>query len=104
MNETKKYKKLLPIGSVVMLEGIKNRLMIIGHLQKQAGTEVIWDYSAVPYPVGLIDPTQMILFNHDKIVLISYIGLQDEEGLGYMEELFYIVNDIEKEKLNEENI
>lgn len=104
MNETKKYKKLLPIGSVVMLERIKNRVMIIGHLQKQAGTDVIWDYSAVPYPVGLIDPTQMILFNHDKIALISYIGLQDAEGLSYMEELFYIANNLEKEHFDEEKI
>lgn len=102
MNETNKYKKLLPIGSVVTLEGIKNRLMITGHLQKQANSEIIWDYAAVPYPVGLIDPTHMILFNHDKIVLISYIGLQDEEGLSYMEELFFITNGLEREEKREE--
>lgn len=99
-----KYKKLLPIGSVVVLDGINNRFMIVGHLMKQAETDITWDYAAVPFPVGLIDPKQLLLFNYDKIKLISYIGLQDEEGLSYMEELFYIANNLKKEKLDEENI
>lgn len=101
MEEKKKYKKLFPIGSVVSVEGLENRFMIIGHLQKQSGTDTVWDYAAVPFPVGLIDPTKLLLFNHDKISLLSYIGLQDQEGLKYMEELFYTANELEFEK--EEN-
>lgn len=88
-------KKLFPIGSVVKLKDFANRVMIIGHLQKQAKTNEIWDYAAVPFPMGLLDPEKFILFNHEKIELLSFIGLQDSEGLDYMKFLYMKVNDTE---------
>lgn len=88
-------KKLFPIGSVVSLEGVATRVMIIGHMQSQADNHQIWDYAAVPYPIGIIDPDKFILFNHDKINVLFFLGLQDKEGLEYMKTLYYHINDIE---------
>ncbi len=44
-------KKLFPIGTIVEVEGLASRFMIIGHLQKQTDTEKVWDYAAVPFRV-----------------------------------------------------
>ncbi len=87
-------KKLFPIGSVVSLKNIEGRVMIIGHMQQQEGTETVWDYASVPYPVGLIDPSKFLLFNQDKIMTLYYIGLQDKEGLDYMRQLTLDINNI----------
>ena len=35
--------KLLPIGSVVLLKESNKRVMIVGRLQRQMGTEKVWD-------------------------------------------------------------
>ena len=59
--------KLLPIGSVVLLKESNKRVMIVGRLQRQMGTEKVWDYSACFYPEGILDPQKMFLFNHDQI-------------------------------------
>lgn len=94
------YKKLFPIGSVVEIEGVKPRVMIIGHLQTQADNHTVWDYAAVPYPIGLIDPAKFILFNHEKITLLYYIGLQDKEGIDYMSSLYLSINNITPDEEN----
>ena len=91
-------KKLFPIGTVVSVEGFSTRVMIIGHLQQQKDTNKVWDYAAVPFPIGLMSPDEFILFEHEKITLLSFIGLQDKEGLEYMKALYYQVNDIELPK------
>lgn len=91
-------KKLFPIGTIVEVEGLAPRFMIIGHLQKQADTEKVWDYAAVPFPVGLLDPDKFLLFNHEKIILLHFIGLQDRESLEYMKSLYYQINNIEPPK------
>ena len=45
--------EFLPVGSVVMLNGGNKRVMICGRIQAQAGTDVIYDYSACYYPEGI---------------------------------------------------
>lgn len=80
-------KNLLPIGSVVLLKGSTRRVMITGRVQRQEGTEKIWDYCACLYPVGIIDPRQMFLFNHEQIEAVFFIGFQDKEELDYKKEV-----------------
>ena len=86
-------KKLFPIGTVLSVEGVPTRVMVIGHLQQQKNSEKIWDYAAVPFPIGLLSPDEFVLFNHDKINLLYFIGLQDKEGLEYMKALYDQIND-----------
>lgn len=80
MNET----KLLPIGSVVLLKESNKRVMIVGLLQRQQETGKLWDYSACFYPEGIINPTELFLFNHDQIDVLYFIGFQDKEEVEFL--------------------
>ena len=80
-------KKYLPIGSVVLLKESKKRIMIVGVKQKQVGTDKIWDYSACLYPEGILDPEKLFLFDTDQIERLYFVGLQDGEGLLFLDKL-----------------
>lgn len=80
-------KKYLPIGSVVLLKDSKKRIMIIGVKQKQVNSEKVWDYSACLYPEGIIDPDRLFLFDAEQIERLYFVGLQDGEGLAFLEKL-----------------
>ena len=45
-------KDLLPIGSVVALEGATRKLMIIGLLVQDEQTKTMYDYIGEPFPEG----------------------------------------------------
>ncbi len=74
------YDRVLPIGSVVLLEGAEQRLMILGYQRKSAdpSDEMIYDYCGCPYPQGYLSPEKTAIFNHDRIDRIISIGLQNE--------------------------
>lgn len=82
-----KEEKLLPIGSVVLLKDSNKRVMIVGRLQRQQTTGKIWDYSACFYPEGIINPTELFLFNHEQISTLFFVGFQDKEGVEFQEVL-----------------
>ena len=85
----KKYKKYLPIGSVVILKGAYKKIMITGYAPINSETkEIIYDYMACLYPEGIIKNDYNILFNHEDIKKIYAIGLQDEEQKDFIKELF----------------
>ena len=97
-------KKLLPIGSVVKLKDVPQKVMIVGHLVSAADDGKQWDYAAVHYPQGLIDPEKFILFDHGSIELMHFIGLQDAEGLAYMKEMFITLNGLDEADEEEDNL
>ena len=76
-------KELLPIGSVVMLDGATKRLMICGRIQEEIESGITYDYSACYYPEGIINPDQLFLFNNDAIDTVYFVGLQDVEEFKY---------------------
>lgn len=68
-----------PIGTIVKLSLDENRLfMIAGYLVKQ-GNRTTHDYFAVPYPLGLVEENQYIIFNRECITDVIHIGYCDEE-------------------------
>ncbi len=72
--------KYLPIGTVVLLEGAKKRVMITGFCAiEKNNPNKVWDYSGCIYPEGFLNSNQTCLFNHSKIEKISYLGLADDE-------------------------
>lgn len=77
--EVIKIKKLLPLGSVVLLEGGEKKLMIYGRVQKQENTNDIWDYIGCLYPEGNISEEYVFLFNHSNIKKVYHEGYSDEE-------------------------
>lgn len=78
-------KKLLPIGSIVLLNDSNKKLMITGRLQREASdkNQTQWDYSACLYPEGNLGPESSLLFNHEQIERVYFIGFQDTEELEY---------------------
>lgn len=80
--------KYLPIGTVVTLKGGTVKLMIVGFCAISPDHEgVMFDYSALPYPVGEIVEGGRGLFNHDQIETINHMGLESEEDLEYKEQI-----------------
>ena len=73
------YKNLLPVGSVVLLKGGQKRVMICGRVQARVGENKIYDYAACRYPEGIIDPSEMFLFDHSSIEMVYFVGFQDQE-------------------------
>lgn len=95
-------KRFFSIGSVVKLKNVSQRVMIVGHVQREVGTERIWDYAAVPFPEGVLEHDKFILFDHDSIDKLYFVGLQDTESMTYMQNVFEVVNREELEKLRAE--
>jgi len=104
MNE--KYKKYLPVGSVVLLKEAKKRIMIIGFCAyAEDNKEKLYDYTGVMYPEGYIDSKKVCLFNHNQIDKIYCLGLADEEEKSFKLNLIDMVNKLEnKPKQNEDEI
>jgi len=73
-------KDFLPIGTVVLLKNSTRKIMIIGVLQyKDKDKSKLYDYSAVLYPVGLLNPDQNYLFDKSQIQRIYYLGYWDSQ-------------------------
>lgn len=77
------YENLLPIGSVVLLNGGNKRVMICGRIQARAGEDTIYDYSGCFFPEGIVNPEEMFFFNRDAIESVFFIGFQDPEELAF---------------------
>lgn len=74
---------ILPIGSVVKLNGAKTPVMIFGYFQKSAGSEgqkdKIVDYIGVPYPIGSINFMSQVGFQMTDISEVLFEGYRSEE-------------------------
>jgi len=79
-----------PLGSVVVLNGGSQRILIIarGLNVENDGETYFFDYGGVPYPDGLTGD-RMAYFNHDAIARVFFEGYRDDE------------NEIMNERLNE---
>ena len=83
MNE--KYKKYLPLGSVVLMKEAKKRVMITGYAVKSPDSgEKVWDYIGCLWPEGMISSDKNLMFDHDKIHQIFAIGYTDDEQKSFM--------------------
>ena len=70
-------KELLPIGSVVLLEGGTKTLMITGYKMKEkAEDEKIYDYVACIFPEGFMEQIYS-LFDANQIKDVLFVGCMD---------------------------
>ena len=72
-------KNYLPIGSVVLLRGMRSRTMIIGRCQQDKGSGQAYDYAGCSYPQGIDGSTSVRLFNESDICALFAIGFQNDE-------------------------
>jgi hypothetical protein len=80
-------KDLLPIGSIVLLNGGDKRLMIIGVVQINPDDNIEYDYLSCLYPEGFAGPEYMFLFNHEDIEQVIFEGFTDDEYIVFREKL-----------------
>ena len=78
----------LPLGSVVVLNGGIQKLLIIsrGINVNQNGEVLFFDYGGVLYPDGLTGD-QMAYFNHDGIKTVVFEGYDDDDSKTYAENI-----------------
>ena len=78
--------ELLPLGSILYLEGATSKLMVVGRgpVFESDNEPVYSDYVGVVYPEG-INPEDAIFFNHENIDKVVFEGFKDEEEERFME-------------------
>lgn len=92
--------KYLPIGSVVMLNGGKKRVMITGFCAiANENPNKIYDYSGCIYPEGYISSNQVCLFDHNQIESLYYKGFVDEEETKFKEKLIDLLAKVDVDKV-----
>lgn len=89
------FEGLLPIGTVVLLNGSTKRVMIVGVVQKGGSNpDNIWDYTGVIFPEGYIDSEKMVLFNNEQIAQIFSLGYQDTEQMEFKKKADELINSL----------
>lgn len=83
MSEADTQQELLPLGSIVTIEGTERKLMIVGRalgVKTDDGGEELYDYAAVVYPFGIIGDA-LLYMNHDAVRAVVFKGFEDEEDV-----------------------
>ena len=85
MNDTN---KLLPVGSIVVLNNAQKKIMITGfYTIANNNKKKMFDYSGCLYPEGIISSDKNILFNHNQIEKVFYVGYIDDEEVKFKQNL-----------------
>ena len=93
----------LPIGSVVLLKNTDKRVMIYGRIVRSNDDEKVYDYVGCPYPEGAMSSNDMLLFDHEQIRMVYFIGFQDLEEIALRQVLARDSNEMkEAEEAQEE--
>ena len=71
--------EFLPLGSIVSLKSIPDRMMITGRglNAEYEGEPLFWDYCGVIYPDGLTG-AEAVYFNHSNIEKVIFEGYDDD--------------------------
>ena len=56
---------------------------------------IVWDYSACLYPEGILDPEKLFLFDTEQIERLYFIGLQDGEGLAFLNKINHLDDNVD---------
>lgn len=85
---------LLPLGSIVLLEGGAQKLLLIarGLNVNHNGQTFFFDYGAVPYPDG-VQGDQMVYFQRESISRVVFEGFRDEDDENLAEAIERYVQD-----------
>lgn len=87
--------RLLPVGSVVLLNNATKRIMVTGYCQcKEGDTTQVYDYAGCVYPEGFISAETTALFNHDQIKDIFHVGYQDEEQEAFKSRIVEVIKQV----------
>ena len=88
--------KLLPIGSVVLLNNGTKKIMITGFYSVPANdNSKVYDYCGCLFPEGVISSEQNLLFDHNQIMRVCYMGYTSDEEKEFKTKLAEIINNQE---------
>ncbi|MCD5324196.1 MULTISPECIES: DUF4176 domain-containing protein [Pontibacillus] len=87
------HEEILPIGSIVKLEGGNKKLMIYGRKQRMKNSGEVFDYLGCPYPEGYISLEYSFVFNHVQIKEIVFRGLINGEEEEFVSNVLSQVED-----------
>ena len=88
--------KLLPIGSVVMLNNGTKEVMITGfYTVSEKNPNTIYDYCGCMYPEGIVASDQNLLFNHNQITKVFYIGYNGNKEKEFKQKLENAIKNVE---------
>ena len=94
--------KLLPIGSVVLLNNGTKTVMVTGFYSVAANdTKTVYDYCGCLFPEGVLSSEQNLLFNHNQIMKVCYMGYTSEEEKSFKVKLGEIVSKMDSEPVAE---
>lgn len=98
-------KDLLPIGTIVTLQGGVRKIMIIGvKTTIRDEPEVIYDYIGVLYPEGFLGDEGNFMFNHsdiNDIIFKGYNNPERENFLNFLEQSFTEDGKLKEEQVSE---
>lgn len=84
--------KYLPIGTVCLLKNGKKDVMITGYLPvPNENPNYRYDYCGCVFPEGIFTTEQTAVFNHDQILEIHHMGLENEEYKNFNEQIKKVV-------------
>lgn len=90
-----KENEFLPIGSIVLLNGGTKKVMITGFCTiPNDNKNKLYDYSGCIYPEGVINSSEICLFNKDQIKEVYFRGYENEEEKDFKDELARVVKEI----------
>lgn len=79
--ENEEITETLPIGTIVMIEGMEEKYMITVHdyVFKDI-PDTTWQYAACIYPQGNVSAVPAIVFNNEDIAEVVYKGLESMDA------------------------
>jgi hypothetical protein len=85
--------KYLPLGTIVLLKDAKKKMMIIGYeIETEDENRTIYNYMGCLYPEGFIEDNVHLLFNHEQIGQVIFMGFSNEESIELHKVLKELVN------------
>ena len=87
-------KEFLPVGSVVLLKGGTKRVMITGFCSiDKENSDKVYDYTGCLYPEGIINSSELSLFDNDQIDKVYFRGFVDKEEEDFKRNLDFAIAD-----------
>jgi hypothetical protein len=97
MNEEELKNKFLPIGTVCLLKGASRYVMITGFLPVSLDRKKrMFDYNGCPYPYGIMSTDRNMVFNHEQIKEVIFMGYVNADANEFLQTLPDAKKDLEE--------
>lgn len=96
-------KDILPLGSVVLLNGGTKKVMVIGYCMKTPEKpNQIFDYCGCVFPEGVLRSDITCVFNHEQIKEVCFSGYKNEESNSFLKKVIILTSEEDKKENQEQ--